>query len=109
MQLAEQLELQIVSGKLAPGTRLPSVRDFAVQAKVNPNTMQKVLAELEEQRLIFTERTNGKFVTRDSKLIEDRRQIFAQEFAQAYFEKMRQLGFEAADVIKFINQKEDAR
>ena len=109
MQLAEQLELQIVSGKLAPGTRLPSVRDFAVQAKVNPNTMQKVLAELEEQRLIFTERTNGKFVTRDSKLIEDRRQIFAQEFAQAYFEKMRQLGFEATDVIKFINQKEDAR
>lgn len=109
MQLVEQLELQIVSGKLAPGTRLPSVRDFAVQAKVNPNTMQKVLAELEEQRLIFTERTNGKFVTRDSKLIEDRRQIFAQEFAQAYFEKMRQLGFEAADVIKFINQKEDAR
>lgn len=109
MQLAEQLELQIVSGKLAPGTRLPSVRDFAVQAKVNPNTMQKVLAELEEQRLIFTERTNGKFVTRDSKLIEDRRQIFAQEFAQAYFEKMRQLGFEAADVIKLINQKEDTR
>ncbi len=109
MQLAEQLELQIVSGKLAPGTRLPSVRDFAVQAKVNPNTMQKVLAELEEQRLIFTERTNGKFVTRDSKLIEDRRQIFAQEFTQAYFEKMRQLGFEAADVIKFINQKEDTR
>ena len=61
IQLVEQLKIDIISGKLKPGDRLPSVREFALNLKVNPNTMQKALAELEEEKLIYTERTNKFF------------------------------------------------
>ena len=62
IQLVETIRVQIVSGKLKSGERLPSVRELALTAKVNPNTMQKALAELEDEGLVYTERTNGKFV-----------------------------------------------
>ena len=70
IQLVEQLKIYIISGKLKSGDRLPSVRELALQSKVNPNTMQKALLELEEQKLIYTERTNGKYVTKDQQLID---------------------------------------
>ena len=63
IQLVEQLKEYIVSGTFKAGEKLPSVREFAMQIKVNPNTVQKALAEIENQKLIYTERTNGKFVT----------------------------------------------
>lgn len=68
IQLVEQLKQYIVSARLKPGERLPSVRDLAMESKVNPNTMQKALSELEDDKLIYTERTNGKFVTDDSRV-----------------------------------------
>ena len=66
IQLVQQLRIAVVSGAFLPGSRLPSVRELALTAKVNPNTMQKALTELEGEGLVFTERTNGKFVTTDS-------------------------------------------
>ena len=68
-QLLEELKRRIVSGYYKPGEKLMPVRELAQEAKVNPNTMQKALVELEELGLIYTERTNGKFVTEDEKLI----------------------------------------
>ena len=70
IQLVEMIRIDIVSNKFKKGERLPSVRELALTMKVNPNTMQKALVELEEEKLIYTERTNGKFVTDDEKLIE---------------------------------------
>ena len=70
IQLVEMIRIDIVSGKFEKGQRLPSVRELALMMKVNPNTMQKALAELEDEKLIYTERTNGKYVTEDEKLIE---------------------------------------
>ena len=70
IQLVEMLKVEIISGKLKLGERLLSVRELAMKARVNPNTMQKALVELENCGLIYTERTNGKFVTQDNKLIE---------------------------------------
>ena len=70
VQLVEKIRIEIVSGKLKLGQRIPSVRELAINARVNPNTMQKALVELENEGLIYTERTNGKFVTNDEKLIE---------------------------------------
>ena len=61
IQLVEQLKIYIISGKIKPGERLPSVRDLALQTKVNPNTMQKALVELEELNLIYTENTRIPF------------------------------------------------
>ena len=69
IQLLEYLKIYLISGVFKCGEKLPSVREFATTFKVNPNTMQKALAELESLNLIYTERTNGKYVTKDSKII----------------------------------------
>ncbi len=82
--------------------RLPSVRDLAAQAKVNPNTIQKALVELENLGLVYTERTNGKFVTKDIELIEASRQDFADQLAATYLTGMRNLGFKTSTAIKYL-------
>ena len=75
IQLVEQLKIYIISEKIKSGERLPSVRDLALQTKVNPNTMQKALVELEELKLIYTERTNGKYITNDKDLINSYKEV----------------------------------
>lgn len=104
IQLVRQVKINIISGSIKSGERLPSVRDLALQTKVNPNTMQKALAELEEQGLIFTERTNGKFVTEDEALIEKYKKEFADELAMQYFESMENIGFNQADALNYLKE-----
>lgn len=102
IQLVEQLKRYIVSGQIKPGERLPSVRDLALQTKVNPNTMQKALGELEDLNLIYTERTNGKFVTKDKKLIDKLRKECAKELSKRYFVSMKDIGFTEYDAIEYL-------
>ena len=94
IQLVEQLKIKIISGKLRSGERLPSVRELALMTKVNPNTMQKALAELEETGLIYTERTNGKFVTTDTLLIEKIKQEYAKALTEKYIKNMSDIGID---------------
>lgn len=103
IQLLKQLKIYIISGHLSPGSRLPSVREFALISKVNPNTMQKALAELEELQLIYTERTNGKFVTTDTELINFYREEYAKELSYAYIEHMKQIGFDTKETISYLS------
>ena len=63
LQLMERLQLGIVTGEYQAGERLPSVRELAAEAAVNPNTMQKALTELERSGLLYAQRTAGRFVT----------------------------------------------
>ena len=102
IQLVEQLKVYIISGKIKPGERLPSVRDLALQTQVNPNTMQKALVELEELKLVFTERTNGKFVTNDQKLIEKYRKQYANDLSNKYFSSMANIGFDKNEAIRYL-------
>ena len=104
IQLVQQLKSNIISGRLKPLERLPSVRELAMQTKVNPNTMQKALAELEETGLIFTERTNGKFVTADTALIARYRQEYAEEMAKAFLEQMAQVGFDREQCVQYLQE-----
>lgn len=102
LQLVEQIKLDIISGTISAGERLPSVRDMALQLKVNPNTVQKALVELEGIGLVFTERTNGKFVTEDCALIEKHRQEYADTITAKYIETMQKVGLSADDVLTLI-------
>ncbi len=102
IQLVEQLELYIISGKIPPGSRLPSVRDLALQAKVNPNTMQRALAEIEDSKLIYTERTNGKFITTDATLLNKYRERFITNRIQDFLSEMSTLGFDQKMIIKYL-------
>ena len=104
VQLAEQLRIQIVSGELKRGERLPSVRDLALMAKVNPNTMQKALAELEIEKLVYTERTNGKFVTQDTKLIEKLRKEIANQKVNKYLSDMSNIGIYYQEALKYLQE-----
>lgn len=106
LQLVEQLELYIISGQFSPGDRLPSVRELAAQAKVNPNTMQKALQELEDKRLIITKRTNGKFVTDDYKFICRQREKLAQQKITNFICEMQEIGFSYHEIVEILQNIE---
>lgn len=107
IQLVNEIKLYIISGKLKPGDRLLSVREFASSLKVNPNTMQKALNELEYLNLIYTERTNGKYVTNNENLIEKYKKEYAKNIINKYFTDMENIGIEKIEAINFINEKSD--
>ncbi len=104
IQLVEQLKEYIIAGKFKAGEKLPSVREFAMQIKVNPNTVQKALAEIENQKLIYTERTNGKFVTENEELIENVKKELANQRVQKYFEDMNKLGINGKEAITYLQE-----
>ena len=98
LQIVSEIKKQIVSGKLIPGERIPSVRELALTYKVNPNTMQKALIELEENGLIKTERTNGKFVTEDENIINKTKNDYADNLTQNYLSEMISLGITKQEI-----------
>lgn len=105
LQLAEDIKNKIVSGKLVACEKLSSVRDFALEYGVNPNTVQKALQILEEEGLIYTDRTNGKFVSESQdKIAVTKKQIIAQEI-DLFFEKMKTMGLEENEIMKLINER----
>ena len=103
-QIVERIQLDIIAGKYQPGARLPSVRDFASEAGVNPNTMQKALAELERENLVHSERTSGRFITEDTAMIEKMREELATTQIRDFFEKMQQMGFDTEKTIALIER-----
>ena len=106
-QLLEYIKIYLISGVFKSGDKLPSVREFALTFKVNPNTMQKALVELENMKLIYTERTNGKYVTKDNKLIEKLKDEYAITLARSYFQGMKRIGLTKAESIKYLEGIDD--
>lgn len=104
-QILERIQRQIVSGEYAPGTKIPSVRELAAQAGVNPNTMQKALSELERSGLVVTMRTSGRVVTEDMEMIKQIRKQLAAEQAAEFVKQMKELGFQKADILALIEQE----
>jgi len=97
-QILEQIKLAIVSGKFLPGERLPSVRDMAMGAGVNPNTMQRALQELEREGLVRAQRTAGRFVTEECALIDMAKKQLAVQYMRDFAESMSRLGYAAGDI-----------
>ena len=104
-QLVERIQMQIVSGQYLPGGKLPSVRDLAAIAAVNPNTMQKAFAELERSGLIMTQRTSGRTVTEDEEMIRKIRAELAREHVDMFFAKMKELGYSEQDAVDLVKKK----
>ena len=108
-QLVERLKARILAGTYPPGGHLDSVRDLAAAAGVNPNTMQRALAQLEAEGLVRTERTSGRFVTEDTDLIEQLRASAARNIAADFLEQMRSIGYtpqQAAELLRSWNETE---
>jgi len=104
-QLIQQVKVGIVTGAFPPGERLPSVRDLATEAGVNPNTMQRALAELERDGLVYSQRTAGRFVTEDNTMINQAKRSLAERHVKTFLEAMLRLGFQREEIIHLIEQE----
>ncbi|MCI9378236.1 MAG: GntR family transcriptional regulator [Eubacterium sp.] len=104
LQIIEIMQLSIVSGKYAPGDKLPSVRELATEAAVNPNTMQKALQELERSGLVYSKRTSGRFITEDLNMIEEIKSTLAREKIETFLQSMKSLGFDREETISLMKQ-----
>ena len=104
IQIIEHLELDIVSGKLPPGAKVASVRELASDAAVNPNTMQRALAEMERRGLMHTERTSGRFVTDDENAIKALRKKIASDGVEKFTAQMKRLGLQKDEVLNMIKE-----
>ncbi|HZK27052.1 MAG TPA: GntR family transcriptional regulator [Thermoclostridium sp.] len=103
-QLIEQIELKICSGVYALGSKLPSVRELAQEASVNPNTMQRALSKLEESGLVYANRTEGRYVTEDVKMVKSVKSRLAQELIEDFLQNMKRLGFSETEIINVIEK-----
>ena len=104
-QLIQQVKVGIVTGAFPPGERLPSVRDLATEAGVNPNTMQRALAELERDGLVYSQRTAGRFVTEDKAMINAAKRSLAQRHVKTFLESTARLGFQRDEIIDLISKE----
>ena len=104
LQLVEDIKLQIISGNIKKGDKLLSVRELALTKKVNPNTMQKALVELENMKLIYTERTNGKYVTNDEKIINKIKKEFINTKINTFINDMNSIGLDKNEIVKYLQE-----
>ena len=105
-QLVDQMKLGIVSGEWIPGQLIPAVRELAVDAGVNPNTMQRALQELERQGLMFSQRTSGRFVTEDREMIENAKRTLANRHISAFIRQMQALGYTRQEIVAMLEESE---
>lgn len=105
-QLIQGMTLRIVSGLYPAGEKLPSVRDLAAEAGVNPNTMQRALTELERLGLMFSQRTAGRFVTEDENMIQNAKKGLAEEQVHRFLRAMTELGYAVPDIINLLRERE---
>lgn len=105
LQLVDIIKTQIVAGVYKPGDKLPSVRDLAMEASVNPNTMQKALTELERIGLVYAQRTSGRFITEDTTKMTEIKEQLAREQIQLFLKTMEELGFTKDDIKRLLERE----
>ena len=102
-QIVEEITARIFDGRYPPGGKIPSVREIAEEASVNPNTVQRAFSELESSGLIVTQRTSGRVVTSDAKVIEQARGAVAEKSVAEFIDGMRSKGLSIDDLIAILN------
>ena len=107
LQIIGQIKRQIVSGELAPGSRIPAVRDLAQEAGVNPNTMQRALTQLEQEGLLYTQRTSGRFVTQEEEIMKQTRMQLSDEYIAELFKHLQQRGLSRDDIVEAVSEWRD--
>ena len=104
IQIIEKIQMDIISGAYRPGDKLPSVRELAQEASVNPNTMQKALSELERTGHVYSQRTSGRFITEDTIMIDQLKSELAKEVVTEFLETMQKLGFQREETISLLEK-----
>ena len=102
LQVIEKIKQDIVSGKLKPGEKMPSSREYSYELGINFNTVARVYKELENEKILFTKRGLGTFITESEEQIEDLRYEMAKNLIASFVKGMEQLGYSKKDMIKYI-------
>ena len=108
LQIIQILKADIARGKYQTGEKLPAVRELALTAGVNPNTMQKALTELEKKGVVYSQRTLGRFVTDDPMKLSELREEMAQKEITSFLGAMKRLGYTRSEVVALLNENKDA-
>lgn len=106
-QLVDKIKLGILSGELPPGAKLLPVRELAMEAGVNPNTMQRAMQELEREGLVFAQRTAGRFVTEDTAVIENCKRELAESKLKSFLADMARLGYDRSGVAALLTDEKE--
>ena len=104
LQLMDIIKQKILTGEYKAGEKLPGVRELAADAAVNPNTMQRALTELEREGLLYTQRTNGRFVSPDNNSIREAKEQVAQNKAKKFIEEMNTLGLSFEEIKALLDK-----
>ena len=107
LQIIRILKSDLARGKYQPGEKLPAVRELALSAGVNPNTMQRALAELERTGLVYTQRTTGRFVTEDAAVIDSAKQELAHQQIGAFLHRMERMGYDREQTAQLVRSWEE--
>lgn len=107
LQLIDQMRLKIISGDYPPGYRLPGVRELAAEAGINPNTVQRAMAELERMGLVYSQRTAGRSVTEDTAVIQSARRDIAAAHVRDFMKTMKELGFTPEETVEMLSGKDE--
>ncbi|CAM4083630.1 GntR family transcriptional regulator [Streptococcus penaeicida] len=99
IQIAQHIKMQIVSQEIKIGDQLPTVREYAEQAGVNPNTMQRAFSELEREGIVYSQRTAGRFVTEDQSLIDQKRRELSRSELESFVTNMVKMGFTVNQIL----------
>ena len=97
-QIIDEMTMRIASHTYQPGDKLPSVRDLAMDAGVNPNTMQRALAELERRGRVYSERTSGRFITDNEEVLKSLHEDLARRYFDEFTDKLRKIGMTPAEI-----------
>lgn len=104
LQIMEGIKTRIAGGLLPPGSKLPSVRDLAAQAGVNPNTMQRAMTQLEQEGLLYTQRTSGRFVTEDEAKMKELRSSLSERYVEELFTQLSRIGMTREEIISEVSR-----
>jgi GntR family transcriptional regulator len=107
LQIIDRIQTDIVTGVYPPGGQLPSVRALALEAGVNPNTLQKAMSELERSGLVESHRTSGRFVTTDEEKIRRLKESLVKQEIQTLLKKLKIYGLTKAELIEYIERNEE--
>ena len=102
VQISQNIKMQIISQEIKNGDQLPTVRELAEEAGVNPNTMQRAFSELEREGMVYSQRTSGRFVTEDTDLIMQKRREVAEAELESLVNNMQKMGFQINDITSVI-------
>lgn len=104
LQIIDQIKMHLITGQLSPGDRLGSVRDYALELKVNPNTIQKAYAEMERMGLAYSKRGIGRFIVESETLVSDLRKNMSIEFIHDFIKSMKAIGYGADEIISKVRE-----